>query len=336
MKLKIYALRLIVAAAAPFALALVPGFGFNNYTFSVLNLALIYCIVAVGLNLLTGYAGLISLGHSGLLAVGAYITAGLTSLAGVPYWLSVGAGAAVCGAVGCLLAIPALRLAGPYLALVTVGFTVAVPQIITFLDFRTDGLEGFKVDKPTLPGFAPDADLARYYLFLPLVLGLFWTAENLVRSRTGRAWLALRDSEKAATACGVSLTRYKVAAFTVSAVYAGIAGGLYAGQVGRITATDFNLLQSILFLVMLAVGGLSNLNGAIIGAVLMTILPELVNRLSAATQDIFASVGLNLQLKNPQYILYGLLILLFVLFFPKGLVALFNLRRKKTEAHVEI
>lgn len=321
-QLKIGLPRLALATGAPFLLALTPSFAFNNYTYSLLNLALIYILVAIGLNLLTGYAGLISLGHSGLLAVGAYTTAALHSLAGLPYILSLAAAGLLTGLVGALLAIPALRLSGPYLALVTVGFTVAVPQILVLLNFRTDGLEGLKITQPNLPGFEAGNDLARYYLFMPLVFLLYLLAENLTRSPIGRAWLALRESERAAQVCGISLARYKVLAFVVSAIYTGLAGGLYAGQVGRVTATDFNLLQSILFLVMLTVGGLGSGGGVVAGALLLTFLPELVNRLSNLSQDFLNGIGINLQLKNPQYVLYGGLILICVLFLPEGLAGL--------------
>src|SRR5947209_629794 len=161
-----YGLRILLALVAPFLLAIFPGFQANNYTYSILNFAIIYSIVAVGLNLLTGYAGQISLGHSALLAIGAYTAAGMTSLAGLPFFVSLIIAAVGTGLVGFLLALPALRLSGPYLAVATVGFGIAVPQLIKFLDFRTDGIEGVKIVKPNLPGFGLEDDLARYYLLM--------------------------------------------------------------------------------------------------------------------------------------------------------------------------
>ena len=153
---------------APFGLALMPGFGFNNYTYTLLNFGLIYSIVTLSLYLLTGWAGQISLGHSGLLAIGAYLCGVLVSEVNLPFWLSLPIAALLTGLFGAILALPALRLSGPYLAILTVGFTVAVPQLLKFINFRTDdGLEGLKIDLPNWPGVAPDNDLARYYGLLP-------------------------------------------------------------------------------------------------------------------------------------------------------------------------
>lgn len=313
-----YSLRIALALFAPFLLSIFPGFQANNYTYSILNFAIIYSIVAVGLNLLTGYAGQISLGHSALLAIGAYTTAGMTSLLGVPFAASVIIAAVFTGLVGFLLALPALRLSGPYLAVATVGFSIAVPQLIKFLHFQTDGIEGLKMDKPNLPGFGAEDDLARYYLLMPIAAILYFMAANLTRSKVGRAFLAIRESEVAAQAMGVGLARYKVIAFTISAAMTGVAGALYVAQIGRVSAEEFNLLQSILFLVMIMTGGLGTLGGSIAGALFMTVLPEFVNRLSEIAQRGLNDAGLRVQLKNPQYILYGLLIILFVLFLPEG------------------
>ncbi|HEX2910592.1 MAG TPA: branched-chain amino acid ABC transporter ATP-binding protein/permease [Chloroflexia bacterium] len=314
-----YAVRIGLALFGPFLLALFPGFAANNYTYSLLNFALIYSIVAIGLNLLTGFAGQISLGHSALLAIGAYTTAAMTSLVGLPFWVSLVIAGALTGVVGFLLALPALRLSGPYLAVATVGFAIAIPQVIKFLNFQSDGIEGLKVDKPNLPGFGPDDDLARYYMIMPVVALLYLLSSNLIRSKIGRAFLSIRESEIAAQAMGVGLARYKVTAFTVSAVMTGIAGALYVSEIGRVTADEFNLLMSISFLVMIIVGGLGTLGGSVAGAILMTVLPEFVNRLSNFAQESLNNAGFGIQLKNPQYVLYGILIILVVLYMPHGL-----------------
>lgn len=314
-----YGFRVLLALFAPFLLAIFPGFEANNYTYTILNFAIIYSIVAVGLNLLTGYAGQISLGHSALLAIGAYTTAYMTTLVGLPFLVSLVIAAVVTGLVGFLLALPALRLSGPYLAVATVGFSIAVPQLIKFMDFRTDGIEGLKMVKPNLPGFGLEDDLARYYMLMPIAAILYIMAANLTRSKVGRAFLAIRESEVAAQAMGVGLARYKVIAFTISAAMTGVAGALYVAEIGRISSEEFNLLQSTLFLVMITVGGLGTLGGAVAGALVMTVLPEFVNRLSDFVQTSLNDAGLKVQLKNPQYILYGLLIILFVLFLPDGL-----------------
>jgi len=314
-----YGFRGGMAIFAPFLMTLIPGFEANNYTYSILNFAMIYSIVGIGLSLLTGYAGQISLGHSGLMAIGAYTAAQTSTGFGMPFFVSLLFAMVFTGFIGFLLALPALRLSGPYLAVATVGFGVAVPQIIKYLNFRTDGIEGLKIDKPNLPGFSPEADLARYYMILPIVAIVFFVATNLTRTKVGRAFLAIRETEIAAQAMGVGLARYKVIAFTISAAMTGIAGALYVGQIGRISSEEFNLLQSILFLVIIAIGGLNTLGGAVAGALLMTILPEFVNRLSNFLQESLNNAGINVQLKNPQYILYGLLIILFVMFLPEGL-----------------
>jgi branched-chain amino acid transport system permease protein len=326
-----YGFRLALALFGPYLLILIPGFGFNGYTFSLINFALIFSIVAIGLNLLTGYAGQISLGHSALLAIGAYTTGVMTSQLGLPFVLSLVVATVVTGFVGFLLALPCLRLSGPYLAVATVGFSIAIPQLIKFMDFRTEGIEGVKVDKFNLPGVpsetelgkTPDLaflpDLTRYYLLLAIVAVVYFLVRNLTNSKLGRAFLAIRESEIAAQAMSIGLARYKVTAFTLSAALTGLAGALYIGQIGRVSSEEFNLLQSILFLVMITVGGLGTLGGAVAGAIFMTVLPELTNRLSDGLQKLLNDAGLKVTLKNPQYILYGLQIILFVLFLPDGL-----------------
>ena len=310
---------IVLVLALPHLLPIIPGISANNYTYSLLNLALIYAIVAVGLTVLTGLAGQISLGHAGLLAIGAFACGGTMTRFDLPFWIALPLAGLVTGAIGFVLALPALRLSGPYLAVATLGFTIAVPQIIKLFNFKADGVPGLRIAKQTIPGYDLENDLARYYLIVPVLALVIWWALNLKRTRTGRAFVAIRDSEIAAQAMGIGLERYKVTAFTVSAFFSGLAGALYVAHVGFISVEDFSLLLSISFLAMIILGGAGSIWGAVVGAVLLAVLPEAVNRLTQALQTSLNDNGIAVQLKNPQYILFGLIIILATLFMPYGL-----------------
>lgn len=290
------------------ALILVPPFT-GNYVIYVLTLSGIYVIVAIGLNLLTGYAGQISIGHAGFLAVGAFTTAVLTTRLQWPFWLGFLAACALSSVLGLLLGLPALRLSGPYLAIATLGFGTAVPQIALKWDKVTNGYMGIHPPQANLLGFTFASEASKYYLVLGYAILLGWIAYNLIRTRAGRAFVALRDSETAAQAMGISLHRYKLAAFVISALYAGAAGAIYAHVVGFISANDFNLTISISLLAMIIIGGLATLGGSVVGAVFLIILPQFLSDWRAGPQ-----------------IVYGACLVLVVIFMRDGIWGFF--RRK--------
>jgi ABC-type branched-subunit amino acid transport system ATPase component/ABC-type branched-subunit amino acid transport system permease subunit len=279
------------------------AFVLPGYQLYVLSLAGVWAIAALGLNILTGYAGLISLGHAGFMAIGAYTSALATLKVGVPPWIALWMGGIVSGVVGVLVGMPALRLHGPYLAIATLGFGAAVQQILLNWDEVTGGYRGLIPPRLVWEGLPVGAD-AQLYLWTVGGVGLAWgIAALLVSKRPGRAFCAVRDSELAAAACGIDIARSKAEAFAVSAAYAGVAGALYAHLIGFISPYDFGLQISIFLVSAIVIGGLASLPGSILGAVFLTVLFHYMSHLA----DI-------------RSILYGAALIATVIFLPGGLV----------------
>jgi branched-chain amino acid transport system permease protein len=283
----------LLACAAPFFV--------NGYGLYLLTLTEIFALVALGLNLLTGYAGQISLCHASFFGVGAYATAILTQKAGLPYLLSLVAGALLTTAIGALVALPALRLKNIYLAIATLGFGVVLQKIIFEWRSLTGGGGGLALNPPSIAGYELGAT-GLYYLTLAfLTVGLFG-AWNISRGRTGRALLVIKESEISAGSLGISAARYKVTAFAVSAFYAAIAGGLFAYLVRYINPESFSVGLSISFLSMVVIGGLGTIGGSILGAVFYVIVPELLRGI-----------------KDAPGLVFGLLLVTVMVFMPQGL-----------------
>ncbi len=271
-------LRLAVLAAAlafPFAAS-----GYHLYQGAQV---LIFAIALLGLNLLTGVNGQISLGHGAFFAIGGYGAAILTAKLGVPYLLAVPLASLVCFGAGFLFGFPALRFGGLYLALATFALAVATPQILAYkgFDFLTGGSSGVSLAKPHAPFALPlTTDQWLYCLCLLCAAVLYWAARNLVESRVGRALVALRDQPIAAEAMGVNAALYKTTCFGVSALYAGVAGALSALAVGFVSPESFGLSLSLSFLVGIVVGGLGSLGGVLFGALFIEFVPNLADQLS--------------------------------------------------------
>jgi branched-chain amino acid transport system permease protein len=231
-------------------------------------------VAILGLNLLVGYGGLISLGHGAFFALGAYTCAILIEKEGFPHLATLPIAAAVCFAAGLLLGLPALRIRGLYLALVTLAVAIAVPQLIKRFDGLTEGTQGINVEQPEAPSWISLADdQFLYLLVLVLTVPMFVLAANLVRGRLGRALVAMRENEVAAKAMGVDLAKLKTGAFAVSAMYAGIAGGLYVFSIGFVAPESFTLTISFAFLAAVVVGGLATIGGAVFGALFIEFVP---------------------------------------------------------------
>jgi branched-chain amino acid transport system permease protein len=296
----------------------------TTYYVYIANYLAIHVIVAVGLNLLVGYAGQISLGHAGFFALGAYGTVLLMLKLGLPFFLALPLAGLFAALFGFLLGLPALRLEGPYLAIATLGFGLTVTQIIGRWDFF-GGRQGLHAPKPTLGPLTLTTDFDLYWLIVPLAVFLTVCARNLVKTKVGRAFIAIRDSDVAAQTMGVNLTLYKTLAFAVSAFYTGIAGGLYAFCLGFIEPQIFNLMQSILFLAMVVVGGLGSVFGAVVGALLVAFLnlklaavqhlPVLGPFLVHLSETWFSISGL----PNIQFVVYGVIMFLIIVLEPLGL-----------------
>jgi len=271
------AILLIIACALPFVV--------SNYRTFQLTLVMVYATALLGLNILTGYNGQISLGHGAFYAMGAYCTAILMDKLGVPYWATVPVAAAVCLVAGFLFGLPALRLEGLYLALATFALGVAMPQLLKYdhLAKWTGGVQGIVIAKPEAPfGLPLNADQWLYFFTLAITVAMFVLAWNLLRGRIGRALVAIRDQHIAAEAMGVHGALYKSAAFGVSAMYTGVAGALGAIAVQFVAPDSFNIFVSIVFLVGIVVGGLASISGALYGALFIQFVPNLADEISKA------------------------------------------------------
>jgi branched-chain amino acid transport system permease protein len=275
MRRALLAAALLVAVAVPFVL--------SPFRVGQLTTVLVFAVALIGLNLVVGYAGQISLAHGALFALGAYATGALVVDAGLPWPVALVLAGALSLVAGLVLGLPALRLRGHYLALVTLGVTVATPQLVKRLDGVTGGSSGLSVPQPAPPawlGLAPDQFL--YLLSLGVALVMLALAAGLVRGRTGRALVAVRTNEIAARANGVDLAATKVRAFGASALYAGVAGGLYALTIGFLAPESFTLALSFGFLAAIVVGGLATLSGAIVGALFLQFVPAYTADVSEA------------------------------------------------------
>jgi branched-chain amino acid transport system permease protein len=272
------------------ALACALPFVVSNYRVFQLTLVLVYAIALLGLNILTGYSGQISLGHGAFYALGAYCAAILMDKAGVPYWATLPVAGAVCFVAGFLFGLPALRLEGLYLALATFALGVAMPQLLKYhhLEKWTGGVQGIVIAKPEAPAFFPSIGLPLnpdqwlYFFTLLVALVMFFLGWNLLRGRVGRALTAIRDHAIAAEAMGVHNALYKSTAFGVSALYTGVAGALGAIAVQFVAPDSFNIFLSIVFLVGIVVGGLASISGALYGALFIQFVPNIADEISKA------------------------------------------------------
>ena len=322
-------LALIAAAliAAPFLVQASLG----TYWVRILDLTLLYIMLALGLNIVVGYAGLLDLGYVAFYAVGAYLYALLASPhfgLHLPFWLLLPLGALVAGMFGVLLGAPTLRLRGDYLAIVTLGFGEIIRIFITNLDRPlniTNGPQGINLIDPIMlgsfsfakPPWGLTSTQAYYYLFLALTLLVIFICMRLQNSRIGRAWVAIREDETAAEAMGINTRNMKLLAFAMGASFGGVSGGLFASFQGFISPESFNLMESIMILCMIVLGGMGNIPGVILGAFLLTILPEALRYVGDLQRLVFDRV-----LVDPadlRMLLFGLALVLMMIFRPAGL-----------------
>lgn len=324
-----YGVLLAVLIAAPFLL--------GSYLQSQLVFVFIYAIVGVALMILTGFTGQASLGHAAFLAIGAY-TAGYLQSKGVPFIVYFPVAAILTGAVGALVGFPALRLQGIYLVIATIAFAFIVEEVLARWESVTHGNEGMRVRALDLVGMpVPRDSSAFYFLCLLVLVGAILVALNLLRSPTGRAFVAIRDSETAGKSMGIDLAAYKVKSFAISAAITGMAGVLFAHKMTFISPEMFTLLLSIEFIMVIIIGGAFGVHGAILGAIFMvmvdpflTALKDDVPVLAASIassfgmaddaarqlQEKFTKIGSAAGLKGA---IYGLIIMMFILFEPYGL-----------------
>ena len=285
---------------------------FSSYRIFQATTIAMWAIVALGLNILTGYNGQISLGHGAFVALGGYTSAILIFDHNWPFWATIPIAGLLTGAVGFLVGLPALRLTGPYLAIATLALALSTPQILQKYEGLTHGSQGINIDSPTPPGALNDIlNDTQYLYFLALLVAFIMAivAWNIVRSRVGRAFVAIRDSEIAAQAMGISVPRFKTMAFAISAFFAGICGGVYVQDIGFVSPRSFDVLQSINYLTTIVVGGLASILGSILGAAVFVLVPEvnsLLEQLHLPAAD-----------QAPD-VLYGGSLILVMIFMPYG------------------
>ncbi|MCX7224970.1 MAG: branched-chain amino acid ABC transporter permease [Burkholderiales bacterium] len=299
-----YGALLLLLLGAPWLVA--------EYWLAQLTFVLIYAVAGLGLMLLAGYTGLFSLVHAAFLGVGAYTQAVLTN-AGVPFPVALVGAAALSAAVGFVVGLPALRVKGIYLGMATLSFGFIVEEVLARWESVTGGNAGIHIKKPNLLGWTLDSGESFYFLCLLVAVVATLGILNLLRSPTGRAFVAIRDSEISAQSMGIDLAHYKTLSFAISAALAGVAGALYAHKLQFISPDQFNILQSIDLLLMIVIGGLGSVHGAFLGAIFLISMPQAI----AMLKDYLpATVG---QAPGLQGLVYGLVLIAFVLFEPMGL-----------------
>ncbi len=316
-------------ALALVAFAAIPTFA-SSYWLDVALRATIAVIAALGLNILTGFTGQISLGNAAFLAVGAYSTAALAGRLGLPFPVVIPLSGALAALAGMVFGVPSLRLKGLYLAMATLAAHFIVEFTATHLDSVTGGVNGISIPAAAAGPLVLDSDARLYYLVLPLTAGLTLFAKNLFRTKVGKAFVAIRDQDISAEVMGVRAFRYKLLSFGISSFYVGVAGSLLAYQARIISPENFPITLAIDQLGMIIVGGLGSVLGSILGAVFITLLPEVLRVATGELSGLFPNlVGIFAALKMG---LFGLVIVLFLVFEPDGLAA----RWRKIKAYWQL
>ncbi|MCR5885945.1 branched-chain amino acid ABC transporter permease [Rhizobacter sp. J219] len=306
----------LIGLALVLALAIVVPLFLPDYRVFQFALALCYAIAILGLNMLMGFNGQISLGHGAFYAIGAYVAAILMDKVGMPYWATIPIAGLVCLVAGFLFGLPALRLEGLYLAIATLALGIAMPQILKHkaLEHWTGGSQGLVIMKPDAPqwsGLSQDKWL--YFFILAWTVLLFFVGWNLLRGRVGRAMVALRDQPIAARAMGVNASLYKSLTFGVSAMYTGIAGALGAIAVQFVAPDSFGIFLSFSLFIGVVIGGLASISGAIYGALFIQFVPNLADQLS----------------KSAPWALYGVFLIVFMYVMPTGVAGFVRLVRAR-------
>jgi branched-chain amino acid transport system permease protein len=269
---------------------------------------MIYAMVAWSLNVLIGMGGQISIGHAGFWALGAYASALTVIALGWPFLVGVAVGGIVAAAFGALVALPALRVQGHYLAIATLGFALFIQQVLFEWEWLTGGRQGLFVPRPSLLGIELVSDFSYYYLLLAIFLLLAWVTGNFAKSHTGRSLMALRMSSVASECCGIARPKHVIIAFAISAFFTGVSGALYGHLLGHLSTETFSLAVSLSFLSMAVIGGLHSRAGALLGGAYLALAPEILR-----------------EFKDAQMVIYGITLILCVQFLPGGLISLVDM-----------
>ncbi|HEY0833337.1 MAG TPA: branched-chain amino acid ABC transporter permease [Azospirillum sp.] len=307
------------------ALVLFP-FAADQYWAYLACLALINVISATGLNILTGYTGLVSLGQAAFMGVGAYTVAVLEARLGTPFLLNLLAGGFMAAAAGMVVGIPSLRVKGLYLAISTIAASFILHFVFANWTSVTNGVSGMNVPPASVLGIALDTPFKLYWVIMPLAVLMLLGAANLFRTRVGRAFIAIRDRDISAEVLGIPLLRTKLTSFALSSFYAGVAGGLWAYFFRVVTPESFPLILSIFFLAAIIVGGMGTILGAILGAVFMTLVPELLKLGVGLVSPFWPNAAV--VLSPVRTVVFGALIVGFLIFEPQGLAEMWRRTRR--------
>lgn len=286
---------------------------------SVMNFTLITLMAVLGLNIVTGCCGQISLGQSAMVAVGAYSTAILGGRFGLPFWLIIPIAGIFAALIGIVVGLPSLRIKGLYLVMATIAFQLLIPWIITHTPKLTGGHLGIAVPYASLGGIVFKSEISNYYLITVIVILMAFFSVSLLRTKTGRAFIAVRDNDLAAEILGINLARYKLLAFAIGSFYGGIGGSCWAYYLRHIAPEQFSFNDSLWYLGMVVVGGMGNTLGAVLGTFFIKGLQELVSRVVAMLSIAFPAVEAAIFF-SVWPLVFGLVVMLFIIFEPRGLV----------------
>jgi branched-chain amino acid transport system permease protein len=294
---------------------------FGEYYLSIINLVLISIVGALGLNILVGYTGQISIGHAAFMSVGAYTAANLAVRAGLPFWITLPAGGLMAALVGAVVGIPSLRIKGLYLAIATLAGQLIIEWIINHVPWISGGTQAsIQVPRPSLFGHELKTQGELYFFLLFFTLIAIVAALNLVRSRIGRAFVAIRDQDIAAEIIGIDIFRYKLIAFAISSFYAGVCGVLYTYYFGIANYEQFQLGVSIEYLAMIIIGGLGSVLGSILGAAFVALLPLIIRTVMESVGGyFFAANEMSTVVSSMRLVIFGVLIIVFLVLEPEGL-----------------
>ncbi len=312
--------RWTVAAIAVLMFLVLP-LSVDEYYLSIVNLVSIAVVGALGLNILVGYTGQISIGHGAFMSVGAYTAANLVVRLGLPFWVALPAGGLMAALVGAVVGIPSLRIKGLYLAIATLAGQLIIEWTINHVTWISGGVQAsIQVPRPRLFGYPISTQRQMYFFLLVFVVLAIVGTLNLIRSRIGRAFIAIRDHDIAAEIIGIDIFRYKLLAFAISSFYAGVTGVLYTYYLGIANYEQFQITVSIDYLAMIIIGGLGSVLGSIFGAIFVTLLP-IVIRLTMESFGglLFSSGAVHNIIPNLRLILFGALIIFFLVVEPEGL-----------------
>ena len=298
----------------------------SSYILYVLNMIGIYSIASIGLNILTGYTGQISLGHGAFFGVGAYGAAILSTKLGLPFIVSLPLAGLITALVGIIFGLPSSRLKHLYLLIATLAGQFIMEYVFTEWESLTGGAMGIVVTPPSIFGLSLDTDRRFFYVIFILFVLFTWFAVNIIRTRYGRAFVAIRDNDRAAEGMGIPLFLYKLLSFAISSFYAGVAGGLFAYYMMSITPEPFNLWLSIEFIAMIIIGGLGNIPGSVFGTVFIVSLNEILSHITEYLMNVGQS-GVALTMAPLREFVFGLAIVLFIIFEPKGLAEVWRIVR---------